>query len=195
MIGKLTGKVDSYFEDHIILDVSGVGYLVYCSQKIISSVVIGQEISLIIHTHVREDLIHLYGFASPIEKQYFNALQIVNGIGAKLALLILSQISFDMIYNAVQQKNKDIFKQISGVGPKLAERMIIELKDKLPYILTTSNNQSSSNLNYTSDAIAALVNLGISRSEAQNLVSSVLQNHPELETSDLITFALRNRQR
>ena len=199
MIGKLTGKIDACFDDHLLIDVGGVGYLVYCATKNLHQFNSGDFCQLFIETHVREDHIHLYGFKTIEEKQFFILLQSVNGIGARMALAVLSHLSPSEIQLAVAQKNKEAFRAISGVGPKLAERILIELKDKvnhssLNYLDTKEIGVSSSaSINLVNDAVSALTNLGINKMEAQNAVSKVLAIKPDASIDELIRLALRNR--
>ncbi len=200
MIGKLNGRVDSCFEDHAIIDVNGVGYLVYCSARSLHALVAGEFYHLFIETQVREDHIHLYGFLSIEEKSFFNILQSVSGIGPRLALSILSHLTPAKIQLAVTQRDKEAFRAISGVGPKLAERIIIELRDKVTSNIIHSN-YASSNLNsiggseIAHDAISALTNLGINKIEAQNSVLAILAKNEEISIDELIKLALKTRGR
>jgi Holliday junction DNA helicase RuvA len=195
MIGKLKGRIDSCFDDHAIVDVNGVGYLVYCSAKSLHKLTEGDFCQLFIDTHVREDHIHLYGFLSLEEKGFFNILQSVNGIGTRMALSILSHLTPGQISIAVAQKDKGSFRAVSGVGPKLAERILIELKDKVGANSTNNlSNLSTLNIgNITSDAISALTNLGINRIEAQNSVSAIFSKNPDILIDELIRLALKER--
>lgn len=202
MIGKLTGKIDSCFSDHVIINVGGVGYLVYVSAKNLHKLSAGDTHELFIETHVREDHIHLYGFLNLEEKQFFIMLQSVSGIGAKLALTILSYMSPSQIQIAVSQKDKDSFKAVSGVGAKLAERILIELKDKVmnsSLVFDKSLGSQVSGTNYNqenivaNDAISALVNLGINKNEAQNTIMKILSTNKDISLNDLITLALKSR--
>lgn len=202
MIGKLTGKIDSCFSDHIIINVGGVGYLVYVSAKNLHKLSAGDMHELFIETHVREDHIHLYGFLTLEEKQFFIILQSVSGIGAKVALTILSYMSPSQIQIAVSQKDKDSFKAVSGVGAKLAERILIELKDKVmntSFVLDKNLGSQVSGIDYNqenlvaSDAISALVNLGINKNEAQSTIMKILSTNKDISLNELITLALKSR--
>jgi len=196
MIGKLSGKVDSCSDDYSIIDISGVGYLVYCSAKTLHKLVIGDFCQLFIETHVREDHINLYGFLSLEEKSFFNLLQSVNGIGTRMALTILSNLSPKQIQIAVSQRDKETFKAISGVGLKLAERIIIELKNKVLANLGSSDmhfNMGEGLANTASDAVLALTGLGINRIEAQNSVQEIIAKNPEISINELIKLALKTR--
>ncbi len=175
MIGKLKGRIDSTDEDSLIIDVNGVGYSVFCAASTISALEIGTAAELIIETHVREDHIHLYGFRNSVERDWFRVLCGVQGVGNKTALAILSAYPPETLSRSIIAKDIAAFKAISGIGPKLAERIVVELKDKVTKMPVgelgmksdasgkTTASQSSPT---TDDAISALVNLGYSRSEA-----------------------------
>ena len=198
MIGKLKGQIESIYDDHFIIDVNGVGYLVYCSGKTLSKLSLGEHSELLIETHVREDHIHLYGFYNLEEKSTFSILQSVKGVGTRMALAILSHLTPDEIALALSAEDKTSFNAVSGVGKKLAERIITELKDK--FIATSgiviSNSASRGTISpkatIAGDAIAALVSLGINKLDAQNRVNIVLTNDPESSINDLIRLALKN---
>jgi len=195
MISKLTGIVDAVYDDHLILDVSGVGYGVFASSSTLAHCRTHETISLLIETHVREDHIHLYGFLTMEEKQAFQYLQTVSGIGAKVALNILSHLTPANIQSAIDLKDKTIFASVSGIGPKLAERMLLELKNKTFSIDSNSIILSTSNLenNITDDSIQALVNLGITKNEAVQLVKNIMQNSPNATIDQVIRTALQSR--
>lgn len=195
MLGKLKGQIDSCFEDHVIIDVAGVGYLVYCSLRSLHKLEPGEFCQLFIETHVRQDHINLYGFLSIEEKNCFNILQSVAGIGPRLALGILSVLQPEEIANAVAAKDKEMFRAISGVGPKMAERILVELKGKL--IVTesfeTKLTTTLQSKEIVDDAVSALANLGISRVDAQNSVVTILNNKPGISINELIRIALKDR--
>ncbi len=132
MIGKLTGKVDAIGESLLIIDVGGVGYEVQASARALRTLTLGETASLTIDTHVREDAIKLYGFASEVERSWFRTLQGVQGVGAKVALAILGVLSPQELANAIAMGNTGAVGQASGVGKKLAQRIVTELKDKAP---------------------------------------------------------------
>jgi holliday junction DNA helicase RuvA len=132
MFAKLTGTIDTLFSDSLILDVNGVGYHVFVSQKTLSQFgSVGLAASLMIETHVREDHIHLYGFASQSEREWFKILTAVQGVGAKSALSILSVCPPDRLLMAIASGDSNLLRQAEGVGPKLAVRIVTELKDKV----------------------------------------------------------------
>lgn len=196
MIGKLKGKIDACFYDYVIIDVSGVGYLVYCSSKTLNKLVVNEFCQLFIETHVREDHINLYGFLSLEEKAFFNLLQSVNGIGTRMALAILSNLSPEQIQSAIARRDKEAFKAISGVGLKLAERIIIELKDKALTNFTnnlTMDNNDTDLAKISSDAALVLTSLGIGKTEAQNLVQGIIAENSNLSINELIKLALKAR--
>src|ERR1700739_3440222 len=133
MIGKLKGVIDSYGEDFIIVDVQGVGYLVHCSARTLQSLPgEGQAVTLAIETHVREDQIRLFGFFSDIEREWFRLLQTVQGVGTKVALSILGTLRPADLASAIALRDKGMITRAPGVGPRVAERIVTELKDKAP---------------------------------------------------------------
>jgi len=202
MIAKLTGLVDRKGEGWAIIDVSGVGYLVFCSSRTLSYMEIGGTMSLVVETHVREDHIHLYGFFEQTECDWFKLLTTVQGVGAKVALGILSAIANDELYQAIVAADKETITRAPGVGPKLAVRLLTELKDKIATLSRGSEKfLDSSNLSLMhknrvasstiSEAVSALVNLGYSGSyslAAVNSASEKLDDNIELEA--LIRAAL-----
>src|SRR6476469_1144162 len=133
MIGKLKGIIDTYGEDYVIVDVGGVGYLVHCSARTLQALPAqGEAVTLAIETHVREDQIRLFGFTSDLEREWFRLLQTVQGVGAKVALSILSTLKPGELASAIAIADKAAIRRAPGVGPKVAERIVIELKDKAP---------------------------------------------------------------
>src|SRR6476620_9038152 len=133
MIGKLKGLIDSYGEDFVILDVGGVGYLVHCSARTLQALPAqGEAVTLSIETHVREDQIKLFGFTSDLEREWFRLLQTVQGVGTKVALAILSTLKPADLASAIALRDKAAITRTPGVGPKVAERIVTELKDKAP---------------------------------------------------------------
>lgn len=201
MIGKLTGKITDIYEDSIIIDVSGVGYLVFLSSKSIEKISADLQATLFIETIVREELINLYGFSSSEEKKIFNLLIQVSGVGPRVALSILSYLTIDEIIHAINFKEKEYFQKVSGIGPKVAERIILELKTKISKlgILTSSNissvksSDAMSKSIIISDAISALSNLGISKNDANTIVSKIMNDNPDISLDDLIKTSLKMR--
>ena len=220
MIGKLKGVVDSTEDDHLILDVSGVGYQVYASPRLIQSVGEGEYLTLFIETHVREDHIHLYGFASAAERAACRVLLTVQGVGMKMALAILNILSPASLAQAIAAKDRTALTQISGVGPKLAERILTEMKDKAVQLLAGADTASfAAPLTTTApkatrgkkvasaaeaapaasgpspaimeEATSALTNLGYGRSEAFAAVVQVAREMPGAGLQDLIPASLQ----
>ena len=175
MIAKLTGKITRANDESLIIDVNGVGYLVFCSAKTLEAISKNEEvISLLVETHVREDHIHLFGFFEEAEQNCFKILTTVQGVGAKVALGILSSWSPDKLANAISAGDKNLITKAPGVGPKLAARIITELKDKMGSVyesqIITNYGQKSVNKKVDegiiSDVISALENLGYQRGNA-----------------------------
>src|ERR671935_24930 len=133
MIGKLKGIIDSYGEDFIVIDVGGVGYLVHCSTRTLQTLpAAGEPVTLSIETHVREDQIKLFGFVSDVEREWFRLLQTVQGVGTKVALSVLGTLKPADLASAIAMRDKAMVARTPGVGPKVAERIVTELKDKAP---------------------------------------------------------------
>ena len=182
MIGKLRGTVDSYGDDFVILDVGGVGYLVQCSARTLQRLPrSGEPAVLAIETQVREDAIRLFGFASDAERDWFRLLQGVQGVGSKVALSILGILSAADLAAAVALGDKAAVARASGVGPKLAARIVTELKDKAPVfgsvdpiVVRLSGEPDPAQAGPTQDAISALVNLGYGRPQAAGAVAAGL---------------------
>ena len=170
MIGKLRGTVDSTGDDWVILDVGGVGYMVFCSGRTLGLLPPqGGDAILWIETHVREDHIHLFGFAEPAERDWFRLLNSVQGVGAKMALAILSVLPPADLVGAIAAQDKAALTRANGVGPKLAGRIASELKDKAGGIALGSAaavNGADGGGEVSEDAVSALVNLGYRRAEA-----------------------------
>jgi Holliday junction DNA helicase RuvA len=176
MIGKLTGLVDSSGEDWAVIDVSGVGYLVYCSARSLANLPgPGEPVTLSIETHVREDHIHLYGFLQRSERDWFRLLCTVQGVGSRMALAILSVLAPLELTQAIAAQDKAALTRANGVGPKLAGRIVAELKDKAgklalgPVAALTGSSAAAAREGVpplSEDAISALVNLGYQRGEA-----------------------------
>ncbi len=162
MIGKLTGILDSVGEDRAMVDVGGVGYLVFASTRTLGNLPrVGDPVTLYIETHVREDHIHLYGFADTGEQDLFRLLLSVQGVGARVALAVMAVLSPVAFRTAVASADKAAITQASGVGPKLAVRIINELKDKLVGDLALGGEMAAALTGGDfSDAVSALVNLG-----------------------------------
>jgi Holliday junction DNA helicase RuvA len=206
MIGKLIGKIDSIYDDKLILNVNGVGYNVFTSSKTLNSLSRDQEISLIIETIVREDHIHLFGFRNEIERGWFNELGKVKGVGNKVGLKILSVLDINDIILAISAEDKAHFSSVPGIGPKLAQRIVTELKDSVPKVtdnlISGSTNLSGNsqeqegnievgNTKLLTDAVSALENLGYKRMDVYKIVSQNINENPETTLETLITNSLR----
>ena len=177
MIAKLKGLIDSLGEAWAVIDVGGVGYLVFCSGRTLRCLGAGEAAEVMVETHVREDHIHLYGFIDAVERDWFRLLTTVQGVGAKVALGLLTVLSSDELVQAITAADKAVITQAPGVGPKLAARILNELKDKVGTIalavapggqLVAGPGELGGAV---SDAASALVNLGYQPSQALSAVS------------------------
>lgn len=194
MIGFLRGAVDSVSADYCFLDCNGVGYRVFIPESTRGKLVVGSVIKLFTYLQVREDAMLLFGFFSKEEYDLYILLLNVNGVGPKLALSVLSAIGPGEFRSAIAQQNLSTLTKISGVGKKTAERMIVELKDKVGIIAGSCGSSSQyfgdlqGETTEMSDAVQALMSLGYNRNEV-NLVLRKLD--PTLKTADLIKLALK----
>ena len=201
MIGKLKGLIDSYGEDFVILDVNGVGYVVQCSSRTLQKLPkAGEAASLAIETQVREDAIRLFGFTSDAERDWFRLLQSVQGVGAKVALAILGIMSPSELATAIGTQDKAAVSRAPGVGPKLAARIVAEMKDKAPALSAVDPvvaklagaDEAKGAPKPVQDAISALVNLGYGRPQAAAAVAASVKALGEsAETSALIRRGLK----
>jgi Holliday junction DNA helicase RuvA len=201
MIGKLKGLIDSYGEDYVILDVQGVGYQVHCSTRTLQALPqAGEAAVLSIETYVREDQIRLFGFRSDMEREWFRLLQTVQGVGARVALAVLSTLTPAEIANAIALRDKAAIARTPGVGPKVAERIVSELKDKAPafasvdpVIAHLAGAVADDNApGAIRDAISALVNLGYGQPQASAAVATASRSAGEgAETAMLIRLGLK----
>ena len=194
MIGKLTGRLDAVSDNGAIIDVGGVGYSVFTSSRTMSQLgSIGEVVTVLVETHVREDHIHLYAFFSDDEKRWFQTLQTVQGVGSKAALAILSALTSEDIMNSLLSEDKTMFVRADGVGQKLATRIVSELKDKVDGFFAGNVNNiettTSPDNSLIADAISAMVNLGFSRFEAQKAVSKASNYKANIETLDKLIAA------
>src|SRR5436190_17501527 len=201
MIGKLKGIIDSYGEDFIVLDVNGVGYLVHCSARTLQELPgTGQGATLSIETHVREDQIRLFGFLSDVEREWFRLLQTVQGVGTKVALSVLATLKPGDLATAIAMRDKAMVARTPGVGPKVAERIVSELKDKAPAYteLDPATVRLSGEVadkrapQPVADAVSALVNLGYGPPQAAAAIAAAVQAAGEgATTASLIRLGLR----
>ena len=195
MIGKLSGIVDSIQEDHCILDVNGVGYLVHCPSSTLSRLTVGSPASLMIETKVSEDAIRLYGFAGAEEREWFRLLQTVQNVGARVALNVLSALSAKDLQRALALSDKAMIGKAQGVGPKLALRIVTELKDKAPSMMMRGGDDIAPVVaprGPEADAVSALLHLGYSESAAALAVARAGRELDDgTETGALIRESLR----
>jgi holliday junction DNA helicase RuvA len=179
MIAKLAGLLDQIMPDGAVIDVGGVGYLVFCSTRTIGQLPVpGAAARLLVETHVREDHIHLYGFIDAVERDWFRLLTTVQGVGARLALALLSALSPDQLALAILSQDKATLARADGVGPRLAARIANELRDKVgglatatPATVTASPAATGKEAGAAADAVSALVNLGYRRVDAFGAVA------------------------
>ena len=217
MIGKISGRVDYRGEDHVLVDVRGVGYLVYCSDRVLAALPgPGEAAALFTDLMVREDLLQLYGFPTLVEKEWFRLLLSVQGIGAKAALAILGALGPDGVSRAIALSDWNAIKAARGIGPKTAQRVVNELKDKAPAVMAMGAGQPEAppvieeageapapsakpapkaapkpNASAQSEALSALSNLGYAPGEAASAVAQAGSEEPEADTTVLIRAALR----
>jgi Holliday junction DNA helicase RuvA len=201
MIGKLKGLIESYGQDSVIVDVNGVGYEVHCSARTLQELPgIGQSTALSIETHVREDQIRLFGFITEIEREWFRLLQTVQGVGAKVALSVLGTLKASELASAIAMRDKAMVARAPGVGPKVAERIVTELKDKAPAYtnidpalvrLSGALDDKRAPAAVT-DALSALVNLGYAQAQAAAAIAAAARSAGEgAEATTLIRLGLR----
>src|SRR6185295_11750219 len=205
MIGKLKGIIDSYGEDCIVLDVNGVGYLVHCAARTLQELPgTGQGATLSIETHVREDQIRLFGFMSDVEREWFRLLQTVQGVGAKVALSVLGTLRPAELASAIAMRDKATVARSPGVGQKVAERIVTELKDKAPAyadldpaVVRLSGAVDDRRAPQPfADAVSALVNLGYGQPQAAAAIAAAAREAGEgAETKTLIRLGLKELAR
>ena len=218
MIGKLSGRIDYRSDDHILLDVRGVGYMIYCSDRTLAALPsVGEAVALYTDLVVREDLLQLFGFPTLVEKEWHRLLMSVQGIGAKASLSILGALGADGVSRAIALGDWNAIKAAKGIGPKTAQRVVIELKDKAPTVMAMAGHSATPaavtddvievdapapqpaptpqpmalQSNAQADALSALQNLGYSPSEAAAAVARVMADAPETDTSGVIRAALK----
>ena len=217
MIGRLRGQVDYKAHDHFLLDVSGVGYLIFCSERTLSEIPGNGEFTTI-YTDllVREDLLQIFGFLSQVEKEWYRLLMSVQGVGAKASLAILSALGEDGVSRAIALGDWTSVKSAKGIGPKTAQRVVNELKDKAAHVMSLvphkvgnqeekvsdadiieriddnpSINLAISNNSAQADALSALQNLGYTPSDAAAAVAKILNQSSDLSTEELIRSSLK----
>ena len=220
MIGKISGRIDYRGEDHVLVDVRGVGYLVYCSERTLAALPgPGEAVSLYTDLLVREDLLQLLGFTSLVEKEWHRLLMSVQGVGAKASMAILSALGSEGVNRAIVLGDWNAVKAAKGIGPKTAQRVVNELKDKAPAVMAMGGTlaqtleaaeegdvieapvaaakprpapaKPSGNAAAQSEALSALTNLGYAPGEAAGAVAQAAGDTPGAETSALIRAALK----
>ncbi len=201
MIGKLKGTIDSYGEDNVIVDVGGVGYVVHCSAHTLQRLPsVGEPVVIAIETHVREDQIRLFGFLSDVEREWFRLLQTVQGVGTRVALSILGTLRPADLATAVAMRDKGAIARAPGVGPKVAERIVTELKDKAPayaevdpaVVRLSGALDERTAPRPLADAVSALVNLGYATPQASAAVAAAAREAGEdADTARLIRLGLK----
>lgn len=205
MIGKLKGTIDEIGEDYLLVDVHGVCYVAYCSARTLSKAgSVGEAVVLFIETYVREDQLKLFGFMTALEREWFRLLQIVQGVGSKVALAVLSTLTPAELANAIALQDKTSISRAQGVGPKVAIRILTELKAKAPAF----SGDGAINIGLkqelgegvaaapVADAVSALTNLGYSRDQAANAVAAALKNGGEgADSAKLIRLGLKELAR
>ncbi|KIC43723.1 ATP-dependent DNA helicase RuvA [Ruegeria sp. ANG-S4] len=219
MIGKLTGRLDYRAADHVLIDVRGVGYIVYCSDRTMAALPgVGEAVSIYTDMVVREDLMQLYGFLSLIEKEWHRLLCSVQGVGAKVSLAILSALGPDGVSRAIALGDWGAVKAAKGVGPKTAQRIVLDLKDKAPGVMAMGGKVTEAmegpaldvvelseptstpapaprpvpgSAAASAGALSALSNLGYGPSEAASAVAEASAGLPEADEAELIRAALK----
>jgi Holliday junction DNA helicase RuvA len=210
MIGKLTGRLDYRAADHVLIDVGGVGYMVYCSDRTLASLPgRGEAVSLYTDLLVREDLLQLFGFTSLAEKEWHRLLMSVQGIGAKASMAIMGTLGGDGVGRAIALGDWNAIKAAKGIGPKTAQRVVIELKDKAPGVMALGGTLSEAagmapaddfevveviaapqTASAQAEALSALTNLGYAQGEAAGAVAQAAGEGAS-ETAGLIRAALK----
>lgn len=216
MIGKLSGRIDYRGDDHVLLDVRGVGYIVYCSERTLMGLpAVGEAVALYTDLLVREDLLQLFGFTSLVEKEWHRLLMSVQGVGAKASMAILGTLGPDGVSRAIALGDWNAVKAAKGIGPKTAQRVVNELKDKAPAVMAMSTGAPATpvdvpdaeviepaasapkpavatpNVSAQAEALSALGNLGYAPGEAASAVAQALGDQPDLDTGGLIREALK----
>jgi holliday junction DNA helicase RuvA len=205
MIGKLKGTVDEIDDDHVVIDVHGVCYVAFCSARTLGNLpAVGEAVVLYIETYVREDMIRLFGFQTVLEREWFKLLQSVQGVGAKVALAVLSTMPPSDLANAIALRDIAMVLRAPGVGKKVAERIVTELKNKAPAFAGEASGTIGLKQELgagvapapITDAVSALTNLGYSRDIAANAVAAALKVAGEgADSAKLIRLGLKELAR
>lgn len=219
MIGKISGILDYRADDYVLIDVRGVGYLVFCSDRTLARMPeVGEAVSLYTDLVVREDLLQLYGFPTVLEKEWHRMLMTVQGVGAKVSLAILGALGTEGVARAIALGDVAAFRAAKGIGPKTAQRVVIELKDKAPSLMAMAGRVPAEavasveviepvedaprpkrvaaapvrgNAAAQAEALSALTNLGYAPGEAASAVAEAAGGDPEADTSALIRLSLK----
>jgi Holliday junction DNA helicase RuvA len=219
MIGKLSGRLDWRGSDQVLIDVRGVGYIVHVNERTLAGLPsVGEAVSLYTELLVREDLLQLFGFPTMLDKEWHKLLTTVQGVGAKAAMAIMGTLGAEGVARALTLGDQRAIQAAPGVGPKLAQRVILELKSKAPSIMALGANlavaaeaddsvlepvapmaprkaaapsAAQNRAGFTADALSALVNLGYGHGEAAQAISTVAVDQPEADTAALIRAALK----
>ena len=205
MIGKLRGIIDSYGEDWVIVDVSGVGYQVHCSARTMQGLPpVGEAATLSIETYVREDMLRLYGFANDLEREWFRLLQTVQGVGARVAMAVLGTLKPGDLATAIALQDKGALQRSPGVGKKVAERIVAELRDKAPayssadpmVVRLQQELEDRRAPRPVSDAVSALVNLGYAQVQASSAIAAASRSAGDAADAEpLIRLGLKELAR
>ncbi len=204
MIGKLKGTIEEIGEDYVLVDVHGVCYVAYCSARTLSKLgSVGEACILFIETYVREDQIRLFGFMTALEREWFNIVQTVQGVGAKVALALLSTLTPAELADAIALQDRAAVSRAPGVGPKVAMRIVTELKNKAPAFAGDAANIGLKQelgdgvaAAPVADAVSALTNLGYSRDQAANAVAAAMKAAGDgADSAKLIRFGLKELSR
>jgi Holliday junction DNA helicase RuvA len=185
MIGSIKGTITHKAGNFIIVETSGIGYKIFLPQVILLTLKPNQEVSLVIHTYVRDDQITLYGFQTLSELEFFELLLTVSGVGPKSGLAIMSLAPIEMLKSAIASGDATVFKKVSGIGTKTAERVIVELKEKLK-----DEVQTGPSAQQHSDAVDALLSLGYSQQEAREALKNIPKDVKDLQAK--VKLALKS---
>lgn len=212
MIGKISGRLEYRATDHILVDVRGVGYLIYCSDRTMASLPrTGEAVALYTDLQVREDLMQLFGFTTLAEKEWHRLLTSVQGVGAKASLAILGVLGADGVSRSIALGDWNAVKAAKGVGPKIAQRVVLDLKDKAPAVMSMGNAEPQmdadapdaviepvttaqpavQNASAQAEALSALGNLGYAPGDAAGAVAQAAGETPQADTPTLIRAALK----
>ena len=208
MIGRIKGQLIEKKNDRVVIDVHGIGYVVYVTEKTARSLSLGneaQDISLFSELLVKEDLLQLIGFLTQTEKDWFNLLRSVQGIGAKVALTILNTLDANELLRAIRMKNELAFSSVSGIGSRMAQRLVVELsgrkdlailEDEAVIEIRDENNEQTLNIikrkEIQQDALSALQNLGFKSVEAKSAIDKIVAEDHINDASELVKEALRS---